>query len=78
MKLFILFTLFSVNLCAISESLFDKYFLEEKNAISPIRVELPSRFDDQDICEIFHGKDLQDCEVNIEGPTPPPSPTPSK
>lgn len=80
MKSFLIVSLLTFNACAINESQCKQYLLEDKTGFSPIRKEIQACHDDKDICEIFHGKDLQDCGVNNEGPTPPTSPvnTPSK
>ena len=60
MKQFLLVTLLSVSS---HETLIDNlktFTLEDKIGFSPIRQELPVRYDDLDICEIFHGKDLDE------------------
>ncbi len=76
MKKILLTSLLTFNACAVNEPLCEKYKLEDFRAISPLRQEEQSRYDDQDICDIFYGKDLKDCGVNNEGPTPSPSPEP--
>ncbi len=82
MKKFLLMSLLTFNVCAVNEPLCKKYKLNQEQGFSPIKQELPSRFEDQDIAELLFGKYLdQDIEdtKELDHATPPlktPSPNP--
>jgi hypothetical protein len=62
-----------INIQAINDNKYDSREPQESKTFSPIHKELPLRFPDQDICEIYWEEELNDCTGFPEGDESPTS-----